>query len=376
VSEKVDLFSEPTRERLGPLGHSEPHVNWYRESTRPEAVLARRNINDWYRSFPDRDGKLARKLRSERNAEHIPALDELFTHHVLSQRPGQSITYEEGGRGPDFRLYRRRELVGSVEVLSLFQKREWTKEEERHARLADGLNKRLDLSHGYFVTFQIVESDANLSPAKFAEWVRRQLKQLPNVRDGSAARFPLERSEQPIAYEPRGARIDVRFLPLYPDRVPEPGGTDRIVAAGPLIFGLVADSERIRDRVAEKAGQRYELREAPYLVLVVVHSSLCDNWDFINALYGSSAVDVRSGEATRKHDGLFGLHQGKWKSRRLSAVCGMAERYTITPEETGRTLYHNPGAHHRWSSDLLDANREFGVSTETDQSVQLDWLTT
>ena len=145
MPEHGDLFPEPPRERLSPLGHSEPRVNWYLEPTRIEAVIGRRNINDWYRSFPDPDGKLERKLRSESNGEHIPALDELFTHHVLSQRLGQSITYEEGGRGPDFRIYRQDQLVGSVEVVSLFQKQEWTKEEESHARLADELDKRLDL---------------------------------------------------------------------------------------------------------------------------------------------------------------------------------------------------------------------------------------
>jgi hypothetical protein len=47
----------------------------------------------------------------------------------------------------------------------------------------------------------------------------------------------------------------------------------------------------------------------------------------------------------------------------------------LPPNETGRTLYHNPGAHHRWSTDLLDAGREFGVSHENGQGLQMDWLT-
>jgi hypothetical protein len=127
VPEHRNLFPEPTRERLSPLGHSEPHVNWYRESTRPEAAIGRRNINDWYRRFPDLDGKLARRLQSGNNVTHTGALDELFTHYLLSQKPDQSVTYEEGGVGPDFRLYRRGEFVGSVEVLSLFHKQEWTR---------------------------------------------------------------------------------------------------------------------------------------------------------------------------------------------------------------------------------------------------------
>jgi hypothetical protein len=376
VPEHRDLFPEPTRERSGPLGNSEPYVNGYRESTRTEAVIARRNINDWYRSFPDRDEKLARKLRLGSNDEHIPALDELFTHHVLSQRPGQIITYEEGGRGPDFRIYRQDQLVGSVEVLSLFQNQEWAKAQERHDRLADELDKRLDRCHGYWVTFEIFGDGSNVPPARFAAEVDQLLKQLPSVRDGSAARVPQKQWAKPIILEIGGARLHVRFQPVSPDRVPEPGETDRIVA-GSFIGGFAADSARLRDRIAGKAGNKYDLRDAPYLVVVVVHSAMCDHEDFITGLYGSSAVYIDSGEVTRKGDGLFGWDQRRkaWKSTRLSAVCAMAAPDTFTPEETRWTLYHNPGPRYRWPSDLLGGSWEFRVSRENDQGVQMDWLT-
>jgi hypothetical protein len=102
-----------------------------------------------------------------------------------------------------------------------------------------------------------------------------------------------------------------------------------------------------------------------------------DNEDFINGLYGSDAVIAITGAPVRLGNGLFGWEQGRriWKGRRLSAVCAMPEPNTSNPDETGRTLYHNPGAHHRWSTDLLDAGREFGVSHENDQGLQMDWLT-
>jgi hypothetical protein len=171
----------------------------------------------------------------------------------------------------------------------------------------------------------------------------------------------------------------VRVHPVSPDRVPNPGGTDRVVAAGAMIVGFPASPERIRDRVAEKAGNKkgYDLRDAPYLVLVVLHSFMFDNEDFITGLYGSTTVYINSDAPVRLDNEFFGWEQGQriWKNRRVSAVCAMAEPRTFAPDETGRTLYHNPGAHHRWSTDLLDAGQEFGVSHEDGQGLQMDWLT-
>jgi hypothetical protein len=52
------------------------------------------------------------------------ALDELYVHQVL-RRLEPEVRYEEGGQGPDFRVYHDGRQVLTVEVLSLFLRPEW-----------------------------------------------------------------------------------------------------------------------------------------------------------------------------------------------------------------------------------------------------------
>ena len=98
------LFGDPDEERVTPLGRVEPAVHWLTESTRPEAAASRQTVNRWYASFPDADGTFGERLRSEADVDHHQALDELHVHHLLT-RHHDDVRYEEGGVGPDFRIY-------------------------------------------------------------------------------------------------------------------------------------------------------------------------------------------------------------------------------------------------------------------------------
>jgi hypothetical protein len=126
---KVRLFPEPPNPRTAPLAGLEPDVVWLQQSTRPEAVVARRRVNGWYQEFPDPRGELAAKLRSVDNQTHAAALDELYVHSVL-HGVATDVRYEEGGQGqaPDFRAYQDGRQILAVEVLSLFERPEWAKE--------------------------------------------------------------------------------------------------------------------------------------------------------------------------------------------------------------------------------------------------------
>ena len=141
----------------------EPSVHWYTESTRPEAVASRRAVNAWYDAFPDCDGSFRDRLRSEVDVDHHQALDELFVHSHLSA-DFDDVRYEEGGVGPDFRVYTDGNCIGAIEVVSLFQQQDWTDEEVRHLRLADDVSRRLAPTHGYFVDFQIEWYEGPVSP--------------------------------------------------------------------------------------------------------------------------------------------------------------------------------------------------------------------
>ena len=366
------------------MGHAEPRVNWLLTSTRPEAARSREAVNNWYTAFPDPDGLFGRRLRSTDDVSHAQALDELFVHQLLA-RPGRTVRYEEDGTGPDFRVYEQGELIASVEVASLFEKAEWRVEDRRHNRLVDELNRRLDLSLGYFLDFEIDNpaGTGDPAPARVERWVRQQLRGLPDPHC-APVRGDGEFGEFTRLYRHESVQVTMRFWPIAPDKIPPPGSPSRIVGTGRTSGGVVTDAERLRDRLEEKAGGKYDLRSAAFLVIVAVHAAFCDDDDFVAALYGANAVRYTIGgrgdvEHVRVNDGVFGPRDARqggksgWKNQRLSAVCHLAAPTLWEPTKTTSVLFHNPFPA-KALPRLFAPTREFAVIESTSERRRLDWL--
>src|SRR6266849_7662032 len=86
------VFEKPRVPRTTPLGVTEPRVNWFLRSTRPEAVEGRRVVNGMYSRFPDHDGGLRRRLRSRTDSDLQAALGGLLVHELL--RRHYRVEYE------------------------------------------------------------------------------------------------------------------------------------------------------------------------------------------------------------------------------------------------------------------------------------------
>src|SRR5574342_573050 len=94
------VYDEPRVPRVTYVAATEPKVNWFLESTRPEAVKGRRVVNDLYSWFADGDDRMYADLRSRDDKRLLTALDELLVHDLLIRR--YHVTYEEGdGTRPD-----------------------------------------------------------------------------------------------------------------------------------------------------------------------------------------------------------------------------------------------------------------------------------
>ncbi len=340
------LFPEPTVPRTSALGRVEPAVHWFTESTRSEAAASRAAVNLWYRELDDPGGRFAQRLRSETDVDHYQALDELHVHHLL--RSGHDdVRYEEGGVGPDFRVYEGGELVGAVEVLSLFERADWDHEQRRHARLADELDRRVPPTAGYFVDFEIERCEREPAPPdRFADFVSRRIAQLPDPQD---LRLPpdVRRHDLPSAqYEHDGCRISVRFIPMRAGAAARRDPDARIVGMGPITGGMVNSGLRLRDRLVSKAGSRYELAGAPFLVAACIHDFLCSDDQVLDALYGGEVVVVGLGQLVRRQDGFFGIDPARRMGRntRVSAV-GVISRFNPwMPEDADVAVLENPYA--------------------------------
>jgi hypothetical protein len=360
------LFPEPSQPRTKPLGNAEPAVHWLTESTWPEAVASRAAINDWYLSFPDVDGNFAARLRSEVDADHYQSIDELFLYSRLTAG-GLDVRYEEDGRGPDFRLYRAGDLVGAIEVASLFQRRDWTDEERRSAVIADAINERLHPNLGFFLTFDIARLERTPSIRRLCRFLREHMTHLADSGAGASTgeRVGLARVPQ-ARFEEDGVDLEFSFVPVAPDAQSRSNPDARIVAGGPIIGGMVNSAERLRKVIGAKAGGRYDIGDAPFCVAVGIHDTLCGVDEIEAALYGGEVVelDLHSSrtEFTRGNDGLFGRDRERpdGRHRRLSAAVTITNLNPWNQPGIATVTAHNPFPLHAWPDDLLPSREYIG----------------
>lgn len=370
MTRPLDLFATPTSARTGPLGHAEPTVHWYTESTRPEADASRALVNHWYRLLPDPDGRVADRLRSEQDVDHLQAIDELLAHHLLRIR-SVDVRYEEGGSGPDFRVYRDSSLVGAVEVLSLFDPQDWSIGQQRVNKLIDFLNERLGAPTHWFIGMNGDLEDfpeAEVPIRLCVDFLQSQLATLPTEPDF------MDVDEWPTAtFEFGKDSLEFCFLRRSADRPDEERSHSRIMAHGPTVGGMVNVGGRLKSRIGKKRPERYELEpDTPYLVFSVIHDSFGDEWDVKNALYGQTAVEIATKRSVRNGDGVFGTSRRSQaivpKNTRIAGVSVCTGLQTSFIERLTLDIYDNPYAKRHWPS-LLPHLRRF----EKHGNGTLDW---
>jgi hypothetical protein len=375
------VFDEPLVPRTTPLTGTEPQVNFFLQSTRPEAIEGRRIINDLYSRFPNKSGHIREDLRGYDEKRRLSALDELLVHDMVARN--HRVEYEEGdGTRPDFRLYDYRDdaYVGAVEVLTLFLREDWDAQERRHAQLQDDLNARLRLTT-HWIDFEVRRWDSNPSTRHMAKWIERALDELRT--DASA--LPVDRfGRQEKVYSTRTVEIVVRFFPLSPTYVV--GENARVVLGGAPITGFINSGARLRDRLDDKAG-KYDLHGKPFAIVVGVRDPMCDIGEVYEALVGGEEIVVptlesrRKGddltvESRRKGDGFFGIwgHRRDGKHQQVGAIFSVHEWYPGGPYQPRITRFDNPMAAAPFPEDGLPYSGRWGVTERGATSVSADWL--
>jgi hypothetical protein len=374
------VFDEPLVPRTTYLTATEPPVNWFLQSTLPEAIEGRRVINAMYSRFPDKSGRIREILRGDDEKSRLSALDELLVHDMLART--YRVEYEEGdGTRPEFRLYNHQggAHVGTVEVLTLFLRKDWEAEERRNALLGDSLNAHLQLTT-HWIQFEVRRWDSNPSARRMANWIERALDELR--RDPSA--LPVGRfGRQEKVYSTRTVEIVVRFLPLSSTYVVDENS--RVVLGGAASSGFINSGVRLRERLDEKAG-KYDLRGKPFAIVVGMKDPMCDIGQVYEALVGTEEIGVptlesrRKGddfvESRRKGDGFFGIwgHRGEGKHQQVSAVFSVHEWYPGGWYRPRITRFDNPMAAAPFPEDGLPYSGRWGVTERGPTHVREDWL--
>lgn len=375
ATKKHLLFPEPVCPRSGPTGYAEPSVNWFKQSTTTEAAQCRTFLNDWYAHFPDIDGNFAARLRSEDDVDHSQAVDELFAFRLLSDGDFE-VRYEENGTGPDFRVYDDDALVAAVEVVSLFEKEEWSAARKRISLLVDALNEQLGPAQDWYISFDEdyghIDFDGDLpfpsediAVSKCVAFLRDVLAELP-----SASSFDNAGSDSFLIrrFENAGQNFVFEFHPRHkPSRIVD----EEIVAFRPSVGGWVNVAERLKEKIGKKKPKRYDIEGVPYVVFVVLHDPFGDEHDVANAVYGRNDFRIEGERWLRNNDGLFGLQaRNRAKNSRISSVVHAALNFRNV-ESSVVSILENPFAAHPFPAGVMLHTKRFGIDENGEMSWQI-----
>jgi hypothetical protein len=140
--------------------------------------------------------------------------------------------------------------------------------------------------------------------------------------------------------------------------------------------GFVNSDIRLRDKLHEKAG-KYDLRGKPYAVVVGVHDPMCEITDVRDALFGSLAVVVATGQDVRKGDGFFGvwsLSEFDGKHPQVSCVYAVEDWWPGGPYLPRVTRFDNPFAETSFPLEGLPLDAHWAVVDKGPKHVRLEWV--
>jgi hypothetical protein len=362
-------YEEPSVIRVASMTPAEPMASWLLESTRQEAVEARRTVNDLYSRFPDERNRMYTALHSRNDVHLLSALDELLIHDLLIRQ--YRVEYEEDeGTAPDFRLYDADGgHVGTVEVVTLFQREDWAAEEKRHARLASDLNARLPLTT-HSVEVEILSWNTTPRQRELTRWLQDAIDDL---RTNPSA-LPFDEFDTPEkVYVTSAVEIAFRFLALPENYVIQEH--DEIVLAGTSVGGAVDSAVRLRERLDDKA-VKYDLRGKPFAIVIGVRDPMCDFNQVHQALTGTPAVVIATGNGIRKGDGFFGTGRLRTagKHQRVSAVFSIHGWNPGGSYQPQIMRYDNPFAATPFPIPALPFCGHWGEIERDSTHVKADWL--
>lgn len=348
------LFDDVPRTDGAPSGYRESHFAFLNRADSVFWGRVRDQLDAWYRAFPDADGDLRRRFRSDEPGQHYAAWWELYLHAVFRRLGFAVATHPDsgttGGR-PDFKLTRSGTAF-LMEAATVFS---GIVEDGRHgareAEVLDALESVADPDFSLSVAFERVGASSP-PKARFVRDVREWLKTLdPDVvrRESEAGADPPARSFAPaIDWE-----VHLRAFALSPEARGAPD--HRMIGIGPASVGMVNDREKLAAKLRGKS-RRYGRPGIPLVIAVLSLSSFADDDDVEEALFGSRAIQVSVTDPltttpVRQPDGLW-QGSGGPSARHVSAVLHGSNILPQTCVGQLPRLWHHPWAAHPLTLDL------------------------
>lgn len=323
----VAVFDDFTRTDASPATHSESTADFLNRCADPWFAEVRELVESWFGHIPDDETRrdLAARLRSNDNRQFHAAFWELYLHESILRAGYDLVCHPElegTSRRPDFLARSDQQLY--VEARATFDSNDELAAERRRTRVYDALN-RLD-SPNFFLWVDVEgEGRSDLSTGRLRrgleEWLRTLDPDDYNARLSEAG--SILRIE---SFEWKDADWVLVFRPV--PKSPEARGSTDLKPLG--VFGpggayMLDDVTPLRNALSVK-GTAYGSLPLPFVVAIRSTSTSRDEFDVLNALYGTLQVQLTSGpdgetasREIRAPDGYF--HDAtKWLHTNVSGV--------------------------------------------------------
>lgn len=261
---------------------------------------------------------------------------------------------------PDFRI--RREETVYVEATTVFSGIvEEGRHGERESWILDALNEAKSDNFFVWVHFEKV----GIERPRVREVVVPVEQWLESL-DPDTAEASMNAGQRPQGktFAFRDWRVRLEALPKRAEARGDP--THRLVGVGPMSVGYVNDREMLR-KALDRKKQRHSKVDAPLLLAVLGISPVLDEEDVAQALFGSEAVVVDTGELIRKPNG-FRRATRRAGARDVSAVLVGSAINPWSVTQRWPRLWLNP-----WATRVLQTNLPFpSAHVESERLVLTD----
>jgi hypothetical protein len=309
----VPIFD--SRERVDPsIGkHGEPGSRFLNRVSGTYWDEVRRLIESWFDRFcEDSKADLRSRLRSSDNRQFASAFFELYLHETLL-RAGYDVTCHPEipgtGRHPDF-LAESAEGSFYLEARVVSAADQAVVSENRRNRIYDGINGIR--SPNFFLWVGVDEeapTDPRLGPlrAELEAWLETLDPDDINARMGTAD----VRELPTFLWERDGWRLTFGPIAKSAEARGDDTGLRPLGVYGPAHAYWVDDSTPLKAALSDK-GKAYGTFDRPYVVALSTSSLSSDDFDVMNALYGTEQVQFGEGPSGEMLTRTIRAPDGYW----------------------------------------------------------------
>lgn len=343
-----------------------------------EVAHARIELERLISQYPDDNGTLAKRLRSEPpegiNNDFYAALTQLLiydrlTHHSCQVTADEQLT--GNAKRYDFAVRAKSERSCAIECATIATQPGWQEWDSSMAVLVDLVNDTLSSSQ-FLITLWVHGDQPNAEERSLI--LDRIESALAEAETDLADNISVEGRRLEFSV-PSGAEIHVGF-----HQTDGTEGRDRIVGSWNLAGGLTKGELRLRGRLNNKYPAQYQV-DTPFVVALGLAAHDIGDSTVKAALYGMEQVRIRlddesSSEWTgRDTSGFFCATPAKAGNARVAGVLVIPNVWNaLFASGWELDYYENPHSADSIDPRDLGVDRIFGVISRDATGATLDWL--